>query len=69
MAVKGVRFLMWSRVHGTEKLVDEASFSLDFGHFEIVEDLVAVGEHQGKSNSRLERKVTYQLFHTPTPLR
>ena len=31
VAVKGVRFLMRSRVHGTEELVDEGSFSPDFG--------------------------------------
>ena len=48
VAVKGVRFLMWSRIHGTKELVDEASFnpnfgigsrSLHMGHLEIVEDL------------------------------
>ena len=75
VAVKGVRFLMWLRIHDTEELVDEASFSSDLGMALVrcgtlgdsgtSEDPEAMSEHQGKSNAHLERKFTYQLFHTP----
>ena len=41
---------------------NELSFVV--GHWEIVEDLEAMGNHQGKSSIHLERKVTYELFHT-----
>jgi hypothetical protein len=35
------------------------------GHREIVEYQEAMAEHQSESNAHLERKATYQLFHTP----
>ena len=70
MAMKGVQFLMWSRIHGAEELIDEANFRpilewdlVRCGHWEEVENLEAMGRHQGMSNAHLERKVTYQLFH------
>ena len=72
MAVKGVQFKgPWKRRSGRRgklqlRYWNEVSFVV--GHWEIVEDLEAMGDHQGKSSVHLERKVTYELFHT-TPNR
>jgi len=55
MPMKGVRFLMWSRIHGAEELIDEANFS-PFLEWDLVR-CGALGDGRGSGGSSAKMTV------------